>query len=122
MISVYFSYDHLELSNDSRIVFSSTSKKATVRIGESVISMIDKIISNKYHYDYNNHLVRIFYGASAELRSLLSVYDVCTKDRLIRRIFYIVGFVADFFTTYHDYDYFVLTEEGDFKFTYSLIN
>lgn len=118
MISVYFSYDHLELLNDSRKVFSSTSKKEIVHIGESVISMIDKIISNKYHYDYNNHLVRIFYGASAELRSLLSVYDVCTKDRLIGRIFYIVGFVADFFTTNHDYDAFILNEKGDFKFTY----
>lgn len=118
MISVYFSYDHLELLNDSRKVFSSTSKKEIVHIGESVISMIDKIIRNKYHYDYNNHLVRIFYGASAELRSLLSVYDVCTKDRLIGRIFYIVGFVADFFTTNHDYGAFILNEKGDFKFTY----
>lgn len=118
MISVYFSFDLLELSNGSRKVFSSTSKKEIVRIGESVFSMIDKITSNKYHYDYNNRLVRIFYGASAELRSLLSVYDVCTKDRLIGRIFYIVGFVADFFTTNLDYDSFVLTENGDFKFTY----
>lgn len=118
MISVYFSYDHLELSDGSRIVFSSTSKREVVRIGESVISMIDKIISKKYHYDYDNRMVRIFFGASAEIRSLLSVYDVCTKDRLIGRIFYIVGFVADFFTTNHDYDSFVLTEKGDFKFTY----
>ena len=118
MISVYFSFDHLELSNGSRIVYSSTSKKEIVRIGEEVISMIFDIIRNKYHYDYNNRLVRIFYGASAEIRSLLSVYDVCPKARLIRRIFYIVGFVADFFTTNHDYNTFILNEKGDFKFTY----
>lgn len=118
MISVYFSFDRLELSDGSRIIFSSTSKREVVRIGESVISMIDKIISKKYHYDYNNRMVRIFFGASAEIRSLLSVYDVCAKDRLIGRIFYIVGFVADFFTTRHDYDSFVLTEKGNFKFNY----
>ena len=118
MISVYFSYSHLKLSDGSRIVFSSTSKREVVRIGESVISMINKIISEKYHYDYNNRMVRIFFGASAEIRSLLSVYDVCTKDRLIGRIFYIVAFVADYFTTRHDYDSFVLTEKGNFKFKY----
>ena len=118
MISVYFSYDHLELLNDSRKVSSSNSKKEIVHIGESVISMIDNIIRNKYHCDYSILVVRMFYGASAEIRSLLSVYDVCTKDRLIGRIFYIVGFVADFFTTNHDYDSFILNEKGNFKFTY----
>lgn len=118
MISVYFSLNHLELSNGSRIVYSSTSKKEIVRIGEGVISMIDNIIRNKYHYDYSIPMVRIFYGASAEIRSLLSVYDVCPKARLIGRIFYIVGFVADFFTKDRDYDTFILNEKGNFKFTY----
>ena len=57
---MFFSYDHLELSDGSRIVFSSTSKREVVRIGESVISMIDKIISKKYHYDYNSNKLSFF--------------------------------------------------------------
>lgn len=118
MISVYFSLDYLELANGSRKVYSSTTKREIVHIGENVISMIDKIIRNKYHNDYCSPLVRAFSNASAMLVSLLAVYDVCPKTRLIGRIFHIVGFVASFFTGNPNFNSFVLNEEGYFKFIY----
>lgn len=61
-------------------------------------------------------LAKLIESASHHARCLTLAAH--TKDRLIGRIFYIVGFVADFFTTSLDYDSFVLTEKGDFKFTY----
>ena len=115
---MYFSFDRLELSDGSRIVFSSTSKREIVRIGESVISMIDGIISKKYHYDYNNRMVRAFINTSAKIYALLDIYDVCPKVRLIKCIFDYVSNVAALFADKPYFESFTLDEKGNFKFTY----
>lgn len=118
MISVYFTDTFISESNGFQSVHSTTSKKEIVLLVQDIVFMIDRIIRDKYHYDYCSPEVRAFSNASAMLLSLLAVYDVCPKSRLVARVFHIVGFVGTFFTDSTDFISFILNDKGEFTFNY----
>lgn len=118
MISVYFSIDFIKESNGYRSVRSSTSKKEIVHLIEDVLIMIEKILVEQCHYDYTSNVVRAYIVSSAMLASLLDIYDVCPKARLIKCIFDYVSHVAVIFADKQDFKSFVLNESGEFSFNY----
>lgn len=118
MISIYFSDTYISESNGFREVRSSTSKKEIVHLIEDVLIMIEGILVKQYHYDYTSNVVHAYIVSSAMLTSLLDIYDVCPKARLIKCIFDYVSHVAVIFADKHDFISFVLNENGEFTFNY----
>lgn len=118
MISIYFSDTYISESNGFRAVRSSTSKKEIVHLIEDVLIMIEGILVKQYHYDYTSNVVHAYIVSSAMLASLLNVYDVCPKARLVNCIFDYVSHVAVIFADEHDFISFVLNENGEFTFNY----
>lgn len=118
MISVYFSDTYISESNGFREVRSSTSKKEIVHLIEDVLIMIEGILVKNYHYDYTSNIVHAFIVSSAMLASLLDIYDVCPKDRLIKCIFDYVSHVATIFADKKNFKSFTLNDKGEFTFNY----
>lgn len=118
MISIYFSDTYISESNGFRAIRSSTSKKEIVHLIEDVLIMIEGILVKQYHYDYASNVVHAYIVSSAMLASLLDIYDICPKARLIKCIFDYVSHVATIFADKKNFKSFTLNDKGEFTFNY----